>query len=98
ESGQRGSRLVRARNEVERSIELDNVVEEYVEVQRERLRHAVLAVVGGEVVVPLPHLAIKGSLGVDFDLLNVEPVVGEELYRRLDEAWMANQSGEDLVT
>ncbi len=60
-------------------------------------RKAVLAVVRGEIVVPLPELAAEGRLHVHFGLHDVEPVVAEDLAGRLDEAGMAHQPGIDGV-
>ena len=67
-----------------------------MQVERERLGHAVLAVVRGEVVMPLPDFAGEGGLHVDLDLLDVE-VLAQDLLRRLDQARMAHQLGEQGI-
>ena len=72
---------VRAGDEVQGAVELGDVVEEHVQVERERLGHPVLAVVRREVVVPLPGLALEGGLHVHLDLLHVQLVGAEELGR-----------------
>ena len=82
---------VRAADEDQGPVVLGDVVEEHVEVQGERLGHAILRVVSGEVVVPLPGLAGERHLGVDLGLLDVELVVAEDLPRGLDEARMAQR-------
>src|SRR5208282_3975549 len=64
-----------------------HVVEENVEIERQRLRHAVLAMVGREIVVPLPGFAVEGRLHVDLHLLGVKSLA-EELERQFEEAQM----------
>ena len=63
------ARLVGTRHEVKRTVELRHLVEKDVQIERLGLRHAVLGMVGGEVVVPLPDLAREGGLHVDLYLL-----------------------------
>jgi hypothetical protein len=60
---------VRTPDEDQGSVVLGDLVEEQMEVERKRLGDAVLRVMSGEVVVPLPGLTRKGDLGVDLDLL-----------------------------
>ena len=88
---------VGAPDEDEGAVELVHLVEEDVEVEGERLRHPVLAVVGGEVVVPLPDVPRERLLGVHLDLLDVE-VLPEELARRLDEPGVAHDPRVDLAS
>src|SRR3954452_17460953 len=87
---------MRARDEPERSVELTDVIEKDVQVEGERRGHAVLRVVGGEIVVPLPDLALEGGLGVDLDLLDVE-LVAQELEGRLDQPRMPHHQLEARV-
>jgi hypothetical protein len=78
------------------AVERAHLVQEDVEVERQRLGHAVLAVMGREVVVPLPDLADEGGLHVDLDLLDIE-LGAQDLLRRLDQARMAHQLGEHRI-
>src|SRR6185295_14182964 len=79
--------------EPERTVELADVIEEDVQVERLRPGNAVLAMVGGEIVVPLPEVAAEGRLHIDLGLHDVEVVVAEDLPGRLDEAGMADELG-----
>ena len=92
-----GAPPVRAADEDERAVELVHLVEEDVEVEGERLGYPVLSVVGGEVVVPLPHVPRERRLGVHLDLLDVERF-SEELPGRLDEARMPRGARVDLAS
>ena len=76
---------------------LGDVVQEDVEVQGERLGHAVLRVVGGEIVVPLPSLPGERHLRVDLRLLDVKPVGAENLPRGFNESRVPAEAREDLV-
>jgi hypothetical protein len=76
---------------------LGDIVEEQVEVERQRLGDAVLRVMGGEVVVPLPGLTRGGGLGVDLDLLDIELVGTENLPGGLDEPRVMAETGENIV-
>ena len=87
---------MRAADEDERAVELVHLVEEDVEVEGERLGYPVLSVVGGEVVVPLPHVPRERRLGVHLDLLDVERF-SEELPGRLDEARVPRGARVDLA-
>ena len=91
-----GTTPVRAANEHEGSVELGYLVEKDMEIERQRLRHAILLVVGGEVVVPLPDVAGEGLLGVHLDLLDVE-VIAEDLFRGLYEARVAHEARVDVA-
>ena len=51
---------------------------------------------GGEVVVPLPDIALERGFYVDLDLLDVEVVAGN-LLRRLDQARVAHQTVEEIA-
>src|SRR4029434_6384665 len=70
--------------------------EEDRDVHGARLGHAVVALPGAVVLMPLPDLTIEGRLGVDFELMHVDRFA-EELLERLDEAGVAAESGEGLV-
>jgi hypothetical protein len=80
----------RSGDEVEGIVELAHIVEEDVQIDGQRLGHAVLAVRGRKVVMPLPGFSLEGCLDVHFDLLGVE-TVAEELDRRLEQARMVFQ-------
>ena len=96
ERRRRRAAAVRAADEDQRPVELVHLVEKDVEVQRERLRHAILAVMGGEVVVPLPHVPRERFLAVHLDLLHVQ-LVAEDLHGRLDEPGVADDARIDLA-
>src|SRR5882724_10688984 len=55
-----GTVAVGATDEPERAVEFGDVVEEEVQVERQRPANSVLAVVGGEIVMPLPEVAAEG--------------------------------------
>ena len=67
-----------------------------MKVERERLRHAVLAVMGGEIVVPLPDVARERLLGIHLDLLDVE-LIAQDLPGGLHEPRMADEAGIDVA-
>ena len=92
-----GAPAVGAADEDEGAVELVHLVEEDVEVEGEGFRHPVRAVVGGEVVVPLPHVPGESGLGVHLDLLDVE-LLAEELARRRDEPGVAHHPRVDLAS
>jgi len=69
-----------------------------VQVERERLGHAVFAMVRREVIVPLPLFTGERLFGVDLDLLDGEIRVADELHGRFDEAGISHQVGEQIVT
>src|SRR6185437_1408102 len=89
---------MRARDEPERPVELADVVEEDMKIEGERRCDAILLMVSGEIIVPLPDLAFERGLGVDLDLLDIELLLAEELERRLDQPRMAHQPAIDGVT
>ena len=66
-------------------------------VERERLRHTILTMMRGEVVVPLPSLARECHLGVDLGLLDVEPIGAEDLSGGLDESRVLAEAGVDVA-
>ena len=61
--------LVGTWNEIKRAVEFRHIIQKYMQIERCRTRHPVLGVVGGEIVMPLPDLARKRGLNIDFDLL-----------------------------
>ena len=89
---------VGAPDEVQRTVELGDLVEEDVQVEGQRLGYPVLVVVRGEVVVPLPLLAGEGLLGVDLHLLDVQLVDPEELPGGFHEARVTNNRGEHVIS
>src|SRR6185369_5231655 len=66
--------LVRTQNEPQRSVELADIVEKDMKVERQRLGDAIFGVMRGKIIMPLPDLAFEGGLGIDLDLLDVELV------------------------
>ena len=89
--------LVGAADEPERPVELADLVQKDVQVERQGRRHAVLVVVGREVVVPLPDLAGEGWLGIDLGLLDVEILLTQNLSGRLDQPRVTRDLGVGLV-
>src|SRR5262249_18732890 len=92
-----GAAQVGAADEDQRPVVLGDLVEEHVEVQGQRIGHAVLRVVRGEVVVPLPRLAGERYLGVDLRLLDVELIRPEDLPRGLHESRVPAETRIDLA-
>jgi hypothetical protein len=89
--------FVGAADEPQRPVELVHLVQQDVQVERQGLGNAVFVVMGGEIVVPLPDLTGKGDLGVDLGLLDVEPLVVQDLPGGLDQAGMARHPPVGLV-
>ena len=73
-----------------------DLIEEHRDVHGTGFRHAVIALPGAVILVPLPDLAIEGGLRVDFELMHIH-WLAEELLERLDEARVAAEDGEGLV-
>src|SRR5262249_62374755 len=68
EAGGGGTVAVRTPDEPEGAVELGDVVEEDVEIERQRIGNAVLAMMGGKIGVPLPDIAAEGRLHVPLGL------------------------------
>jgi hypothetical protein len=45
-----------------------------MKVERQRRGDAILGMMCGKIIMPLPDLAFEGGLGIDLDLLDVELV------------------------
>ena len=60
------------------------------------LRHAVVALPGAVILVPLPDVALEGGLGVELELVDVD-LLAEQLPQRLDQARMARQQAEHFA-
>src|SRR5262249_7667578 len=73
-----------------------HLVEEDCDIHRARLRHAVIALPGAVILVPLPDVAGEGRLGVDLELMHVD-LLAEDLFDRLDHAWMGAEHAERLL-
>jgi len=90
------ARLVAARDEHQRAVELGDVVQEDGDVHGPRLGHQIVVGPGAVVLVPLPDGAVEGRLRVDLELVHVDPAV-EQLLHRLDQAGVGTQPPEGLV-
>ena len=86
---------VAAGDEQQRPVGRAHLVEEHRDVHGQRLGHGVVALPGAVVLVPLPHLAVEGGLGVDLVLVHVDRAA-EHLLDRPDQAGMAAQPAERL--
>ena len=60
-----------------------HIIQEHRDIHRPRRRHAVIAVPGAKILMPLPNLAVEGGFGVDLVLVHIEFTV-ENLLDRLD--------------
>ena len=88
--------LVAFRNEQQRAVDRHHLVEKHRDVHGARVRHAVVALPGAVVLVPLPDVAFEGGLGVELELMDVD-VLAEQLPQRFDQARMARQQAEHLA-
>src|SRR5437660_10783674 len=88
--------LVAARDKHQRAVDWHDLVEEYRDVHRPRLGHAVIARPGAVILVPLPDIAVERRLGVDLELMHVE-LLAEQLLYRLDEPRMRAEQAETLI-
>ena len=84
------------RNEHQRAVDRQHLVEEDRDIHRARLRHAIVARPGAVVLVPLPDLAFECGLGVELELMDVD-VLAEQLAQRLDQTRMPRQQAEDIA-
>ena len=84
------------RHQHQRAVDRHHLVEEDRDVHRARLRHAVVALPGAVILVPLPDVAGEGGFGVDLELVHVE-FFAEDLLDRLDHARMRAEQAERLV-
>ena len=84
------------RHQHQRSVDRHHLVEEDRDVHRARLRHAVVALPGAVVLVPLPDVAGEGRFGVDLVLVHVD-LLAEDLLHRIDHARMRAEQPERLV-
>ena len=83
-------------NQQQRAVDRHDFVEEDRNVHGARVRHAVVALPGAVVLVPLPDVALEGGLGVELELVDVD-FLAEQLPQRLDQARMARQQPEHLA-
>src|SRR5207237_4304084 len=95
-AGREDAVLVAARDKHQRAVDRHDLVEEYRDVHRPRLRHAVIARPGAVILVPLPDITVERRLGVDLELMHVE-LLAEQLLDRLDEARMRAEQAEALT-
>src|SRR6516162_5155428 len=88
--------MVALRHQHQRAVDRHDLVEEDRDVHRARLGHAVVALPGAVILVPLPNIAGERRLCVDLELMHVD-FFTEELLDRLDHAWMRAEQAERLV-
>ena len=95
-AGREDAVLVAARDKHQRAVDRHDLVEEHRDVHRPRLGHAVIARPGAVILVPLPDIAVERRLGVDLELMHVE-LLAEQLLYRLDEPRMRAEQAETLI-
>ena len=88
--------MLAPRHQHQRAVDRHHLVEEDRDVHRARLRHAVVALPGAVILVPLPDVAGEGRFGVDLVLVHVD-LLAEDLLHRLDHARMRAEQPERLV-
>src|SRR5450830_72630 len=88
--------LVIFRNQQQRAVDRHHLVEEHRDVHGARVRHAVVALPGAVVLMPLPEVALEGGLGVELELVDVN-LFAEQLPQRLDQARMPRQQAEHFT-
>ena len=79
--------FVATRNEHQRAVELVHLVEKNRDIHRALSWHEVVVFPCAVVLMPLPHIALKRHLAVDFELVHVE-LFAEQVLNRLDHARM----------
>src|SRR4051812_16142073 len=84
------------RHQHQRAVDRHHLVEEDRDVHGARLRHAVVALPGAVVLVPLPDVAGEGRFGVDLVLVHVD-LLAEQLLDRIDHARVRAEQAERLV-
>ena len=90
------AQFVRLRDQVERTIEFVDLVEEHGEVHGVGIRHVVVAFPGAVVLMPLPDVAVERRLAVELELMHVN-LARQHLLGWLEDAGMANETPKDLV-
>ena len=88
--------MLAPRHQHQRAVDRHHLVEEDRDVHRARLRHAVVALPGAVILVPLPDVAGEGGFGVDLVLVHVD-LLAEDLLDRIDHARMRAEQPERLV-
>src|SRR3954470_1560305 len=88
--------LVALRNQHQRAVDRQHLVEEDRDVHRARLRHAVVARPGAVVLVPLPDVAFERRLGVDLELVNID-AFAEQLLQWLYEPRVMGHQPEGFI-
>ena len=88
--------MLAPRHQHQGAVDRHHLVEEDRDVHRARLRHAVVALPGAVILVPLPDVAGEGRFGVDLVLVHVD-LLAEDLFDRLDHARMRAEQAERLV-
>ena len=95
-SGREHAMLMATRHDHQRAVDVRHFVEEHGDIHRARFRHAVIAMPGAEILVPLPNLAVEGGFRVDLVLMHVE-LLAEQLFDRADQPRMGAKQTEGLV-
>ncbi len=84
------------RHQHQGAVDRHHLVEEDRDVHGAWFGHAVVALPGAVILVPLPDVAGEGGFGVDLELMHVD-LFAEELLDRLDHARMRAEQTERLV-
>ena len=88
--------FVAARNEHQRAVVFVHVVQKDGHVHRALGGHHVVVEPGAVVLVPLPHIAFKGHLAVDLELVHVE-LFAKQIFHGLNHAGVTRQFGKGLA-
>ena len=81
-----------AGNKVKGAVVVADVVQQDMQIQGLGITDPIVVVVGGEVVMPLPQIAIECRLNIDFYLLNIK-LRPSNLLRRPNKSGMGAQGG-----
>src|SRR5712675_3666057 len=88
--------MLAPRHQHQRTVYRHHLVEKDRDVHRARLWHAVVALPGAVILMPLPDVTGEGRFGVDLVLVHVE-LLAEDLLDRIDHARMRAEQAERLV-
>src|SRR5260370_7080798 len=88
--------MLAPRHQHQRTVDRHHLVEKDRDVHRARLWHAVVALPGAVILMPLPDVAGEGRFGVDLVLVHVDLLAKGLLYR-IDHARMGAEQPERLV-
>src|SRR4051794_33941523 len=88
--------MLAPRHQHQRTVDRHHLVEKDRDVHRPRLWHAVVALPGAVILVPLPDIAGESRFGVDLVLMHVD-LLAKDLLHRIDHARMGAEQPKRLV-